>query len=387
MIEAKSSWVEHKSVDLNSLRLTLSKPIAVGRSRGYYWFPNLWRMKNGDLLCTISPVADIHMSSIPYLALWSRDGGLSWSEAVVTNDGGQTLLQLASGDAILLPYVLRPRPNGLGAPYNRVPAGTRMLEYVATGVQVGDLPGPDRAYVPGLDMAGFCFNGQTLQLNDGSYLATIYGRLAESPGSSIFAVRSTDGVNWAVHSLIADTSSNLPGKEGPGESAILRLKDGRILCVVRVGSAFPYGQSWSEDEGKSWAPAVAMPGVFSVQPSLARVGDGALALSGGRPGLYLWLNEDGSGQGWQRVDMLAHHNECVPGEAIPYSDDLKQQRTSAYTEVVAFDDQTLLYLYDRVPNSWRPIPEEMDDTNSVWLVRVTIEQRNGAQGNAEKRNG
>src|SRR6188508_3242368 len=104
VIETKPQWVDHKTVDLKDLRVTLSEPVAVGRSRGYYWFPNLWLMENGDLLCTISPVADIHMSSIPYLALWSRDGGLTWSEAVVTNDGGQSLQVLANGDAHLLPY-------------------------------------------------------------------------------------------------------------------------------------------------------------------------------------------------------------------------------------------------------------------------------------------
>ena len=372
MIETKHSWIDHQTLNVGDVRVTLSEPVAVGRSRGYYWFPNLWQLRTGDLFCTISPVADIHMSTIPYLATWSRDGGLTWSEPVVTNDGGQTLLELASGEAILLPYFMRRKAEGLGARYNRMPAGTRTLAYEATGVCVTGIPGPDRAYKPSLDTAGIVFNGQTLHLNDGSYLATIYGGLLDFPGSRIFAVKSTDGVNWAVESLIADVSSNLPGKEGPGESAILRLKDGRILCVFRVGSAFPYGQSWSSDEGKSWSAPVAMQGVFSVQPSLARLGDGTVALAGGRPGLYLWLNEDGSGTAWQRVDMLAHHNVCCPTEPIPYSDDLKEQRTSAYTEVVAVDDHTLLYMYDRIPNGWRPIPEEMNDTNSVWLVRVTV---------------
>jgi hypothetical protein len=372
--DTRPQWVDRQRIELDGLRVTLSEPVVVGRSRGYFWFANLWQLPGGDLLSTISPVADIHMSSIPYLVTWSRDGGLTWSEPTVNNDGGQVLLQLASGDALLLPYILRPRPNGVGAPYNRIPAGTREVEYVATGVTITGLPGRDKPYVPGLDIASFSFNGQTLQLSDGSYLATIYGQLDEPPGSRILTVKSTDGVHWAVDALIADKSCGLPGKEGPGESAVVRLKDGRLLCVFRVGSTFPFGQCWSSDEGKTWTPAVAMDGPFSVQPSLAVMRDGILALTGGRPGIYLWLDPAGMGQRWQQIDLLAHHNLCCPNEPIPYSEDLKQQRTSAYTEVVAVDDEHLLIIYDRIPNGWRPIPESMDDTNSVWLVRATVEK-------------
>lgn len=39
----------------------------------------------------------------------------------------------------------------------------------------------------------------------------------------------------------------------------------------------------------------------------------------GRPGIYLWLNMDGTGHGWERI------------------------------------------------------PEDMDDTNSVWIVRITVD--------------
>jgi len=375
MTNTSPTWRDRQVIDLAGMRITLSEPIAVGRSRGYFWFPNLWQMPNGDLLATISPVADIHMSSIPYLVTWSRDGGLSWSEPIVTNDGGQTLLQLANGDAILLPYDLRPRPDGIGAPYNLIPAGTRTVEYVPSGVLVTGWPGPLKTVIPGLDMASFSFNGQTLQLADGSYLATVYGALVDPPGYRIYCVKSTDGVHWTLDTLIADNTCGVSGKEGPTESALLRLKDGRIMCVFRVASRANYGQCWSSDEGKTWTQPVAMDGVFSVQPSLAMLPDGTLALAGGRPGLHLWLNADGSSLTWQHIDMQTHHNTCHPRETIaPYTEHNHQQQTSAYTEVIAVDDQHFLYLYDRIANGWHPIPEEMDDTNSVWLVRVTVEK-------------
>jgi len=73
--------------------------------------------------------------------------------------------------------------------------------------------------------------------------------------------------------------------------------------------------------------------------------------------------------------MLAHHNACHPSETIDvHPENLMVHQTSAYTEVIALDEQHFLYLYDRLPNGWHPIPEEMNDTNSVWLVRVKVEK-------------
>ena len=374
MAEKAATWTDTETVDLDGFRVTLSEPLLVGRRRGYFWFPNLWTMPNGDLLSTISPVPDIHFSGISYLVLWSRDGGLTWSEPFVSCDGGQTLLHLHSGDSILLPYSLRPRPQGIGAPHNLLPAGQRVFDYVPTGVVITGMPAPVPLIVAGLDVTTFSFNGQTLWLDDGTYLATAYGSFEGEERDSIVAVESTDGANWAVRSVVADAACPVPGNGGPSESAICRLQDGRIMCVFRVESRLPFGQTFSSDEGRTWTPAVAMPGVFSVQPSLAVMADGAIALSGGRPGLYLWLNADGSGQDWQQIDILAHHNSCHPNEQIVYSEDLSRQQTTSYTEVVAVDENNLLYMYDRAPNGWRRIPEDMDDTNSVWLVRATVER-------------
>ena len=72
--------------------------------------------------------------------------------------------------------------------------------------------------------------------------------------------------------------------------------------------------------------------------------------------------------------MLTHHNACIRDEPISADPTLVRKRTSAYTEVVALDETHLLYMYDRTPNGWRRIPEDMDDTNSVWVTRVTVER-------------
>src|SRR6266550_2278927 len=89
----------------------------------------------------------------------------------------------------------------------------------------------------------------------------------------------------------SDEKCKLKGKEGPCEAALARLKDGRLLCVYRMDSGAPYGHSFSDDDGKTWTEPAAMPDdVFSVQPSLAVLKDGTIVLSGGRPGLFLWVD-------------------------------------------------------------------------------------------------
>ena len=140
------------------------------------------------------------------------------------------------------------------------------------------------------------------------------------------------------------------------------------MCVFRLAGGVPYGQTFSRDDGKTWTAPAAMAGPHSVQPSLAVMPDGTVALSGGRPGLYLWINADGNGKAWQEVDIRRHHNACV-NEKI-----LRHDHTSSYTEVVALDEAHLLYIYDRIPHGWAAIPAGSKDTNSVWVVRIALEK-------------
>ncbi len=366
---AGRTWQAGNTVDVPGLRVTLSKPVLVGRSKAFLWFPAVVRLSSGDLVAVMSDYADMHVSESTSKVAWSLDGGLTWSPLAkgLYGDGS---LALPNGDQLFMPYYLRPAGTGaMQAPYQVCPKGQRALRVVKPGVTIEGWPRPDKSFEPKLGLSGFVCNGQVALLKDNHYLATLYGYFRDTTRYSLVASESADGVRWTVRSVIADEKCELPGGEGPCESALVRLKDGRLLCVFRLESSAPYGHSFSSDEGRTWSKPAILKGCFSVQPSLAVLPDGLVALSGGRPGLFLWLNPDGKAAVWHKIDVLANHNAHRPEEPIK-----GPGNTSSYTEVIALDASHLLYIYDRIPSGWSAIPAASPETNSAWVVRVAIDR-------------
>lgn len=367
------SWRDANTVMVAGYQATLSEPRLVARRKGFLWFPTLYRHGNGELLAGMSNYADEHvLQSTSWLA-WSRDGGFSWSEPLDARYG-ESPLSLPGGETLLLPYYLRyDHDDQLSRAYQVVPRNERSARLVESGVKVTGWPRKpgllkDHGGKPEWQLGAFVFNGQTIRLQDDrTLLATLYGHFAGTKRYSLVAAESTDGVAWRIRSVVADEKCPLAGGEGPCEAATCRLRDGRLMCVFRLASNVPYGQCFSSDDGKTWTAPRAMEGPFSVQPSLAVRADGSVALSGGRPGLFLWLNRAGDGLAWERLDLLAHHNATVPAEPIK-----SPGNTTAYTEVLAWDDSHLLVIYDRVPNGWSALPANSAETNSIWIVRVTL---------------
>jgi len=363
----RDGWQAGSTADVPGLRVSLSKPVLVGRSKGYLWFPTVVRLGTGELLAMMSDYADMHVAESTSKVAWSSDGGLTWSPLAKALYGDGSL-SLPNGDQLFMPYYLRPTGSGaMGAPCQLCPKGQRTLEVVKPGVVIEGWPRPDKSFAPQLGLSGFVSNGQIVAIKDKSYVATLYGYFRETSRYSLVASESSDGVRWRIRSVIADEKCELPGGEGPCESALARLKDGRLLCVFRLNSGVPYGHSFSSDEGRTWTKPAVLQDVFSVQPSLAVMPDGLVALSGGRPGLFLWLNPDGTAATWHKLDVLANHNAHRPEEPIQAAGN-----TSSYTEVIPLDDSHLLYIYDRIPFGWSTIPPDSPETNSVWVVRVTL---------------
>jgi hypothetical protein len=395
--KSPKDWPEGRTYSLNGLEVNISAPVLVGRSKGYFWQPTFVRLADGELLAAIWNLNDaIHINNTD-LYSWSSDEGLTWSRPIQAEvfDAG---VALSSGDELLLPFNLYQLPNGdIGGRYEIVPRGRREIRLVREGLTVTGWPRPvghgPNASEQDQKAKGFSswvFYGQTVRLKGGEYLATMYGTFQGDQSSSDVAVESRDGIHWKVRSIIggpqncAAISKGAPEETMVNEPTLCRLADGRLMSVFRLqyhDVGYPCGQAWSSDEGKTWSKPVLMAHAFPVSPSLAVVKDGTIVLAGGRPGLYAWFNADSTGKDWQSVDMMAHHDAFEPKDAMHEAFDknaprpLATLKTSAYTEALSLDDTHILYIYDRIPYGWYPIPKDSPETNSVWVVRMTLRKK------------
>ncbi|NUQ63653.1 MAG: exo-alpha-sialidase [Pirellulales bacterium] len=379
---------------LNKLSVYVSAPVQVVKRKNprlpessndpsgeFLWYPQVSRLSNGDLLAQIRLGGDSWHADIegPIGFSWSCDGGTTWSELLVASKhNGYGSLVLPSGDLMILPYILAAAPNGLVGPYNLIRPGKRDVQFVDNAVEVtGFLRMPaadptmdttwqktDKAFKVG----GFVFDGRPVRTGSG-WLTTLYGKYEGElkKKCTLHAAASVDGLNWRIRSTIAAADSALGRHHwGNSEAEICRLPDARLMCVYRIDGE-SYGQSFSSDEGFTWTqPNQMPPGVGTVEPRLAVTNNGVVALCGGRPGYYLWLNADGKGTDWQRIDIFAHHNALAPPEQVRFAGPggYRFDGCSAYGSVVPVSDSEVLVIYDCFTL----------DEFGIYVVRASIEK-------------
>lgn len=136
-----------------------------------------------------------------------------------------------------------------------------------------------------------------LRMPDGSWLMTMYGNFSGDtlvPTNrdafeelafmmrTIIVTSADQGHTWHYLSTVAIPRPGDPVGEGFVEPALTRLKDGRLLCIMRAGHHYPLYASWSEDMGKTWSAPMYTGLDRGCDPCLITLKDGRLALSWGR---------------------------------------------------------------------------------------------------------
>ena len=258
--DAATQWSAGKSYDLGDQVIEISKPLCVGRSQKEFWYPNLARFADGVLAMSIR-VGDDRLTEDNALVLWSRNGGLTWTEPKPYTAQSFSYLPLPSGEIALLPHHLYKFPGGCKGPITIINSqgGMRRVE---GGVEVTGLPRPTGRdpFNPPADVAAAAKLGRAdststacrWRARDGSFLTIVYGIFDGAKRFSTLVAQSQDGLKWHIRSTVADEHCKLSGVEGPCEACLCRLSDGRLMCVFRRG--------W-ETYGQSGARTTARPGV------------------------------------------------------------------------------------------------------------------------------
>ena len=367
---------------LKGCRLEVGAPVEVDRHAGHFWFPTLHAVSGEDVLCSITTADDKAQGEWPAVLYRSQDGGRSWKRACdIRYSPAATVL--APGKVLLMPYELWPLAPG---EKRNLRADGTTLTCTADG-SVSAERTPVKLLGFPRDLADYheselriVANGNILPLRDGRLFMTVYGTFDGEEKYDVFAMSSDDGGRtWEYVSTVARWQDTPGANEGPDESNTVRLADGRLMCVSRVGGGQEFYKCYSADDAATWSKPERMAGVWSVEPKLVRLDGGVILLSSGREGLFLWVCADGAGRAWERFNLAEHHNAHVADAAMRYAEDFLQAKggnpaySTAYTGILAVGPDEALVCYDRLGNGWAGSPGPWGEKDAVFCVRVKSE--------------
>lgn len=383
------------------MRVDISEPILVAEAPadenrwGRYQFPTLDRMLDGRIALTFhvnedSATAYGKTSEHPNRGL-SSDDGATWTLERATEPSAGLLLpngdRIRAGTAEVTPPSIPVSDLSLPRPVGTVIGTYGQLPY--TYYRHHELP----AALQGVPLARFArgasaWAAERAQLNDpgfqrytiqGVFPVVWWGDLNLAADRSILAVvyprsqagdvachRSTDlGRSWHLQGNIAYTPDPRADPHARGRShgftepGSCLLADGSVLVMLRTTDGLGVGPlyaSRSTDAGRTWsAPAVV--NASGVMPRLLRLGNGALVLSYGRPGVDLRFSFDGTGATWSE-----------PLRLVPLSSTDIQADTCGYTSLLPLTPNSFLIAY-----SWFKRPGSDGLPHKAVLVRrVTL---------------
>lgn len=397
-----------KDVDLNGLKVHVGIPVEVTSQLGWHIFWSKWerwtfvhltpflaRFPNGDLIATYTMDPDTQQNSQFSSAYQiSHDGGRTWGMRYTTlmQHIPMLFLPAPNNSLIALPSEIMgtgsdPDHNFAGPLLTFEQGGKRVVSE-EDGFRVVDWPEPVDAISNPQPKSNWhrtiFFTGSYIKIGT-ELLATVYWHGHGAKHIQISLASSKDGGRtWRYYSDVATWDTSLPPEnewtrkpEGPTESSIVRLTDGRLMIAFRVGEMTPWHlrRSFSSDNGRTWTKPDVLP-AYSVEPQLQRLANGAIALSTGRPGLHLWLTTDpkAAADSWHDVDIAALHNQLVPDvtqHIVPIHADRPEGgwNSTAYTGLIQVAPNKLLLLYDRDPEG---APLNSQDLTRLFIMPIEV---------------
>ncbi len=401
-------------VKLTGLTVRLGEPVEVTSQIGWrmiwphydtwsfvHLTPMMARFPGGELIVTYALDPDTQANPVFISGFQiSKDGGEHWGlrYSVVMQHIPMIFIQQPGDSLMALPSDLMEQTPGddrnLRGPLWRFEQGGKRVVMEPDGLRVLGWPWPvkvDRGPQPEPNWhCSLVFTGDAIKLG-GELLATAYWqRKGEKLFQDGLLASKDDGHTWRYYSTIASPADILPQRdwkqrafEGADETSLIRLADGSLMAVFRVGS----GQKWhlrraySNDNGRTWTKPDVLP-AFSVEPKLRRIANGTIVLATGRPGIDLWFSTDPRGRAWQSINIVAYHNRQIsdPNERISffqikpaaYLSDNARWQTSSYTGLVQVAPNRLLLVYDRDPEH---SPSGPDDLSRVFVLPIEVQRK------------
>ena len=379
-----------KQIGVGNIKVTLGQPVVVGEGIGHYWFPFAAdRFHTGEVLVRWSLNADSASNAVSAtMHALSTDEGATWPFKYEASYSA--ILHFPRGDGCIAGTGFNGPPDPPGQSrrarlhYVVLSNGGRRYTLEPNTVFVEGFPcnrqrSPNEGRWSREWPLGINLNGDVVRMGT-ALLATAYGGYEGDEKDCVVAIESRDeGHTWRYVSEIFSAYATPDMVEGANEASLVQLADGDILCVARTGNGRygnrPMIQTRSSDGGRTWAaPQRIAP--FSVYPCLRRLDNGLLALSAGRPGLFLWLCEDGLGDKWLPVNVTAHHNAVMDvGHHITDGELFDgESQTTSYTQVVPLVPDRLLYIYDRTPFGWKPVPADSWERNRIYALPIRVDR-------------
>lgn len=357
----------------SNLSIRVGDTVLITRSRGYCWFPNIYRLTDGELFVKLGLGPDVSAPESNFAAFCvSKDEGKTWSPRV-------------SEGHLFSAGILQTYPDGqsklIGVGFQLFPAVPgQAKELQDTLLEISDgwndithhrwihVTLPEEPAMHPVDrsnggtltqMPAVSFHGCLIPSKDGGLLATMYGKFPGEKYYRSFLMKSMDhALTWDYVSTIARTNEPWPGmgKEGPNEPGLARLADGRLFCLLRTGFDGLMYETWSQDDGKTWDAPISS-GLKGVDPQVRLLANGVLALTTGRPGpVIIALSMDGTGKEWTHVTEIF------------------KEMSTRYTGWLELSPNHLLIVYDHVPYGWDPIPAtDKTSMNEVYGTFIDLD--------------